>query len=417
MNGCCQKEKKNDKMNRFDENFFGSFNIESLENTLNRDIYINYYKNNTLVYSYLYRNLKVIERKDFDMEERHRRVFEYHNNYRISTVYNKSGEISSKHITFDNCFNISESTSFSIKDNNFWKIKSRENGIEEMSLNEHDVHIVYRFKNNLLIELTFDIDGYENSYVIKAEYDDKGRIIYQNKFFFKLNDDNVNEEKWFQYEDELAIEKIFTQGKDHYKITLYDDKKRPLTVVNFIENHDKIELVKKYIRFPDEENLKPIMKFITVEVFRYDTFDNRTTYEEKFYRSDFSTERLTYYIQDYKYFDKYNIEYGYFYCKTKTDYDDCREDSTKLEYFEDKVYQYEKDRLIATHYLKNEKRIRSEFFLNKKHIFEKDEDGKTQILEQDFDVIEKYDRFGNTIESHVKNKTTGETDYYFIEVI
>lgn len=405
-------------MNRFlHENFFGSFNFESLENTLNRDICINYYKNNTLMYSYLYRNSKLIEQKHFDKDERHRRVFEYHDNYKISTVYSKSGEISSKRIVFNNYFDISESTSFSIKDNNFWKIKSFENGIEEISLNEQDVHITYRFKDNLLIELIFDIDGYENSYVIKAEYDDKFRIIYQNKIFFKQNYDHVNEERWYQYENDLVIEKLYKQGKDYYKITLYDDKKRPLTIIDFIENHDKIELVKKYIRFPDKENLKPIMKFINMKVFKYDTFDNRTTYEEQFYRPDFSTDDLTYYIQDYKYFDKYNIEYGYFYCRTKTDYHDYSEDSTKLEYFEDKVHQYKEDQIIAIHYLENEKRIRSEFFLNKQHIFEKDKDGNTQILEQDFDVIEKYDRFGNTIESHVKNKTTGETDYYFIETI
>ncbi|GAA5083227.1 hypothetical protein GCM10023210_01500 [Chryseobacterium ginsengisoli] len=405
-------------MNRLlHENFHGYFNFESLEHTLNKDIYINYYKNNILVYWNLYRNSKLIERKDFGQEDRHHRVYEYHDNYKISTVYSKSGEISSKHMSFDNCFEINESTSFSVKENNFWKIKNLKNGIEEISIDAQDVRIIYRFKNNRLIELTFDIDGYEKSYIIRAEYDDKGRIIHQNKIFFKLNDDSSNEEKWFQYEDDLTIEKIHTEEKYDYKITLYDDEKRPLNRIGFIGNDDNITLVKKYIRSQDEENLKPIMKLMNLEVFVYDKFGNRTVYEEKFYRPDFSTDHLTDYIQDYKYFDKYNIEYGYFYCKTKTDYDDCSEGYEKLEYFKDKVHQYEEGQLVAIHYLENEKRIRSEFFLNKKHIFEKDEDGNTQVLEQDFDIIEKYDRFGNTIESRVKNKTTGETDYYFIEVI
>ncbi|WP_294296151.1 hypothetical protein [uncultured Chryseobacterium sp.] len=397
------------------ESFFGSFNAERMTGEI-KNFTLLHYKNGELLCDCRYEDGMLLERKDFDKEERHRRIYDYCGNYKITTIYNKSGEVSSKRIFFENHFNISESTNFPINGNEGWEIKKDKPGTEEITFKGKEYTIAYRFENNLQVKLLFDISGCDGSYIINAAYDDLGRMISYTKK--RLNDeyDYLNEERRLEYEDDLVIEKLYEDGRESYRITLHDDRKRPLIIAGF-DSIEYLEPVKRYVKNPDEKNLLPVIKIIRLEVFDYDKFGNRTWYEEKYYRPDFSKDGLTYYIQDYRYCDKYNIEYGYFYGKTKEDYDDCSEDLTRLEYSENKVCQYRDDQLMAIHYIENEKKIKSEYFRHLSVIRETDEEGNSEVLMQEIDVIEKYDTFGNTVESWVKNSTTGKEDHYEIKVI
>jgi len=398
------------------ENFFGSFDIEGVADDYKGNFTLHYCKNGELLYFYRYKDSKLFEQKDFDREEKHRRVFEYHDNYKISTVYNKSGEISSRHIIFDNHFNISESTSYLINGNEGWEKKADQAGMEEICFKDESYNIVYRFENKLPVQFIFDIAGYEQSYIINSLYDEQRRVVYRSKKLLNDTFEHMNEERWLEYEDDLVIESIHQDNEKNYKITQYDAEKRPLKIVSF-NSENCLELVKKYIKTPDEQNLLPIMNIIRLEVFKYDKFGNRTIYEEKYYRPDFSKKDLACYIQDYKYYDKYNIEYGYFDCKTKEDYDNCSEDLTRLEYSENEVRQYRDDQLIAIYYIENERKIKAEFFRYYSVVKEEDEEGNPGNVMRELDIIEKYDTFGNTVESWIKNSATGQEDHYEVKII
>ena len=375
-------------------------------------IEIHYYKNDDLLYSAFYEKSKFIRKINFESEERYKSVLKYQQNYHFKTVYNKLGEISSMYITIKDIFDDNGRKSYQIKSENDWKIQILENGIQEISLEYEGVHINYWFQDKNLIRLIFDITEYSDSYIIDAEYDDLGRIIKKVKQFTKHGFSEVTS---FDYEDGLIIEKLPDKS---FEIKKYNESNHPLIIVS-INNHeeDKLDLVKKYIQDPNEENLIPIMKIIHLETFKYDKFDNRTAHDVKYYRPDFSKEHLTSYIEDYVYYDRYNINYGHYYCKTKEDYDDYSESLSTLEYLEDKVYQYKDGGLEAIHHIENGKKVKSEFF-KKEYDFEKiKEDGNAEISMNDIYVVEKYDEFGNAVEFFVDNKTTGKRDNYKIEVI
>jgi hypothetical protein len=397
------------------ESFFGSFDAERMTGEV-KNFTLLHYKNGELLYHLRYENGMLMERIDFDREDRHRRVYEYYGNYKIITIYNKSGEVSSRRIFFENHFNISESTNFLINGNEGWEIKRDKPGTEEIIFKGEGYTMIYRFENNLQVELLFDISGYDGSYIINAAYDELGRMISRTKKRLNEEYDDLNEESRLEYQDDLIIETLYEDGRESYRITLHDDRKRPLIIAGF-DNIKYLEPVKKYIKIPDEENLLPVMKIIRLEVFDYDDFGNRIWYEEKYYRPDFSKDGLTYYIQDYRYYDKFNIEYGYFYCRTKEDYDDCSEDLTRLEYSESEVRQYRNDQLMAIHYIENEKKIKSEYFRHFSVIKEIDEEENSEVIMQELDVVENYDNFGNTVESWVKNSTTWIEDHYEVKVI
>ncbi|WP_294245463.1 hypothetical protein [uncultured Chryseobacterium sp.] len=399
-------------MLQFHESFFGSFDVEKMPGDV-KDFSLHYYKNEELLYDYRYEGGKLLERKDFDREERHRRVFEYCGNYQITTVYSKSGKVLSKHLQFNHGLR-GEPKSFLIDDDDLQKIHITEDGTEEIYFTNGDRYLAFCFRDQLPLKIRVDFPDVRKTYRIYAEYDNTGRIIYWNK---KTADPNgVNEENWLSYEDGLVIETQHRDGRKNYRITQYDDRKRPLIIAGF-DSGDYLEAVKEYIKTPDEKNLLPVMKIIRLEVFDYDKFGNRTWYEEKYYRPDFSKEGLTYYIQDYRYYDKYNIEYKRFYCRTKEEYDDCSEDFTRLEYVENEVRQYQDDQLMAIHHIEDGKKIKSEYFGHRSVIRETNEQGNSEVVLQEFDVVEKYDTFGNRVEYWVKNNVTGKEDHYEVKVI
>lgn len=372
---------------------------------------IHYFKNDKLLFSTFYEKSKLIKKFDFENKERYKSVLKYHQNYHFKTVYAESGEISSMYISIDDIFNDNERKNYQIQSENDWKVQILENGVQEISLNDEGVNISYNFQGDKLVKLIFDVADYKDSYVISAEYDNLGRMVKKVKEFTKHGFSELN---WFDYDDDLIIER---SHECSFKVKKLNDQKLPLIIIDFNNHEGKLDLVKKYIRDPNEENLSPIMKLIHLETFQYDQFDNRTAHDVMYYRPDFSQEYLTSYIEDRVYYDRYNINYGYYYCKTKEDYDDGSESLSRLEYLENKVYQYTDEVLEAIHYIENNKKVKSEFF-NKEYDFEKTkEDRNAEISVSDIYVVEKYDEFGNALESFVNNRTTGKIDNYKIEVI
>lgn len=391
--------------------FCNSLHPRSFKEKSDQVMEIHYYKNDNLLFSTFYENSKLVKKFDFESKERSKSVLKYYQNYHFKTVYAESGEISSMHISINNIFNDNGRANYQIKSENDWKIQILENGIQEIRLDYEGVNINYCFQNENLIKLIFEIAEYEDSYIINANYDNLGRIIKKVKEFPKHG---FSEVTLFDYEDDLVIEK---SDENSFQIKRYDHKNRPLVIVDFNNHEDKLDLIKKYVRNSNEENLIPIMKLIRLETFKYDQFDNQTAHDIKYYRPDFSKERLTSYIEDYVYYDRYNINYGHYYCKTKDDYDDDSESLSTLEYFENKVYQYKDEDLEAIHHIKNEKKIKSEYF-SKEYNFEKlKEDRNGEISMSDVYVLEKYDEFGNAVESFVHNKITGKIDNYKVEII
>ncbi|KPE52694.1 hypothetical protein [Chryseobacterium indologenes] len=349
---------------------------------------VNQYENGKLSVSAFFEDSKKIRQLNFLHPEVSEIIYEYHQNYSVETALDSEKNILEKVVHINDPFGkyypyfLSKGIGLVIE----------QNGNEQL-FKIHD-KIVYRFRESDLVEIIFDIEGYDESYHLTAEYDKEGRPVRMLKKYLRL-DDFPDEVKTYDYFENGVIERF----EDDISYTVYNDKKRKIRIGTFRFNEEKEKLYRAYMETMDEEIFPQIMQDIRLETFGYDTFDNQTSYEKSFYRPDFSKDGLTHYLQEYDYFDQYNIECGSFYCKTKEDYDDAMEHRSHLEYLEDRVNEYRHDRLVAVYYIENGKKVRKEF---------SDEGAET---------YETYDEYGNTLETCVRNKATGETDHIQLEIL
>ncbi|WP_153393492.1 hypothetical protein [Chryseobacterium vaccae] len=361
---------------------------EYLKGDLADILQVNQYENGKLTVSAFFENSKKIRQLNFAHPEVSEIVYEYHQNYSTETALDSEKNILEKVLHINDPFG---------KYYPYFLAKGmglviEQNGNEQL-FKIHD-KIVYRFRESSLVEVIFDIEGYDESYHLTADCDNEGRPVRMLKKYIRLNDfpDVV---KTYDYFENGVIERF----EDKISYTIYDDKKRKIRIGTFRFNEEKEKLYQAYMETMDEKIFPQIMQDIRLETFEYDTFDNQISYEKSFYRPDFSKERLTYYLQEYNYFDQYNIETGSFYCKTKEDYDDDMEYSSQLEYLEDRVNKYENDRLTTVYHIENGRKVRKEF--SNEHL----------------EAYETYDEYGNTLDSYVKNKMTGEIDRIQLEII
>ncbi len=351
---------------------------------------VNQYENGKLTVSAFFENSKKIRQLNFAHPEVSEIVYEYHQNYSTETALDSEKNILETSIDLNNPFDKRESDPYFFSRGLGLVIEQDEN---EQLFKIHD-QIIYRFRGSDLVEIIFDLEGYDESYHLTADYDNEGRPVRMLKKYIRLNDfpDVV---KTYDYFQNGMIERF----EDKISYTVYDDKKRKIRIGTFGFSEEKEKLYRAYMETMDEEVFPQIMQDIRLETFEYDTFGNQTSYEYSFYRPDFSKNGLTYYLQEYDYFDRYNIEYGSYYCKTKEDYDDDMEHSSQLEYLEDRVNKYTHGKLVAVYYIENGRKVRKEF---------SDEEKET---------YKTYDEHGNILESFVKNKITGETNHMKLEII
>lgn len=361
---------------------------EDLKGNLADILQVNQYENGKLTVSAFFENSKKTKQLNFTHPEVSEIIYEYHQNYSAETALDDEKNILEKVIHFNNPFGkyypyfLSKGVGLVIE----------QNGNEQM-FKVHD-RIVYRFRGSDLVEVIFDLEGYDESYHVTVDYDNEGRPVRILKKYIRLNDfpDVI---KTYDYFENGVVERF----EDDISYTVYDDKKRKIRIGTFRFNEEKEKLYRAYMETMDEEIFPQIMQDIRLETFEYDTFDNQISYEDSFYRPDFSKNGLTYYLQEYDFFDQYNIETGSFYCKTKEDYDDALEHSFHLEYLEDRVNKYENDRLTTVYHIENGRKVRKEF------------------SNENLETYETYDQYGNTLDSYVKNKMTGEIDRIQLEII
>lgn len=361
---------------------------EDLKGNLADILQVNQYENGKLTVSAFFENSKKTKQLNFAHPEVSEIIYEYHQNYSTETALDNEKNILEKVINFNNPFGkyypyfLPKGVGLVIE----------QNGNEQL-FKIHD-RIVYRFRGSDLVEVNFDLEGYDKSYHITVDYDKEGRPVRMLKKYIRLNDfpDVV---KTYDYFENGVVERF----EDDISYTVYDDKKRKIRIGTFRFNEEKEKLYRAYMETMDEEIFPQIMQDITLETFEYDTFDNQISYEESFYRPGFSKERLTHYLLEYTYFDQYNIETGSYYCKIKEDYDDVLEHRSQLEYLEGRVNEYRYDGLLIVYYIENGKKVRKEF-----------SDGNEE-------VYETYDEHGNVLEAFVKNKMTGETNHTQLEII